>query len=60
MTMFPHEARYRNIPSWPKGLQNQVWDVLVKEGADLVNVDHLDDDTKKDLNPGNGGNDGRS
>lgn len=35
------KVRYWNLPSWPLGLRNHVWDVLVKEGVDMLNVDDL-------------------
>jgi hypothetical protein len=35
------KARYWNLPSWPLGLRNHVWDVLVREGVDVLNVDDL-------------------
>lgn len=41
-------ARYWELPSWPINLRNHVWDVLVKEGVDLLNVDDLQAATKRD------------
>ncbi|KAL3426814.1 hypothetical protein PVAG01_00324 [Phlyctema vagabunda] len=35
------KARYWDLPAWPIGLRNHVWDVLVKEGVDMLNVDDL-------------------
>ncbi|TAQ84351.1 hypothetical protein B7494_g7329 [Chlorociboria aeruginascens] len=35
------KARYWDLPSWPLGLRNHVWDVLVREGVDMLNVDDL-------------------
>ena len=35
------KARYWELPFWPIGMRNHVWDVLVKEGVDLLNVDDL-------------------
>jgi hypothetical protein len=35
------KARYWDTPAWPLGLRNYVWDVLIKEGVDLLNVDDL-------------------
>lgn len=35
------KARYWDIPSWPVSLRNHIWQVLVKEGADILNVDDL-------------------
>lgn len=36
------KARYWDTPSWPTALRNHVWHVLVKEGADVLNVDDLE------------------
>lgn len=35
------KVRYWDLPSWPVGLRNHVWHVLVKEGVDYLNVDDL-------------------
>ncbi|KAG9235224.1 PLC-like phosphodiesterase [Amylocarpus encephaloides] len=35
------KVRYWDLPSWPLGLRNHVWDVLVKEGVDMLNIDDL-------------------
>ncbi|OCL03936.1 hypothetical protein AOQ84DRAFT_346967 [Glonium stellatum] len=35
------KARYWDTPSWPIGLRNHVWAVLVREGVDMLNVDNL-------------------
>lgn len=35
------KARYWGTPSWPIGLRDHVWNVLVKEGAAYLNVDDL-------------------
>jgi hypothetical protein len=35
------KARYWDTPSWPRGLRNHVWQVLVREGAEVLNVDDL-------------------
>ncbi|KAI4273118.1 MAG: hypothetical protein LQ337_004848 [Flavoplaca oasis] len=40
------KVRYWELPFWPIGLRNYVWDVLVKEGVDLLNVDDLKGATK--------------
>jgi hypothetical protein len=42
------KARYWNTPNWPKGLRNHVWSVLIKEGADYLNVDDLKAAAKAD------------
>ncbi len=36
------KARFWDQPSWPKSLRNHVWDVLVQEEIDLLNVDDLE------------------
>jgi hypothetical protein len=35
------KVRYWSIPSWPRGLRNYIWRVLVREGVDVLNVDDL-------------------
>lgn len=35
------KARYWDLPAWPLGLRNHVWEVLVREGVDFLNVDDL-------------------
>ncbi|XTI87331.1 hypothetical protein V2W45_407149 [Cenococcum geophilum] len=35
------KARYWDTPSWPVGLRNHVWAVLVREGVDMLSVDNL-------------------
>jgi hypothetical protein len=35
------KARYWETPAWPRGLRNHVWNVLVEEGVDFLNVDDL-------------------
>ena len=35
------KARYWDLPSWPIGLRNHVWEVLIREGVDMLNVDDL-------------------
>jgi hypothetical protein len=35
------KARYWNTPTWPVGLRNHIWKILVEEGADFLNVDDL-------------------
>lgn len=41
------KARYWDLPFWPISLRNHVWDVLVKEGVDLLNVDDLKGATRR-------------
>lgn len=42
------KARYWNAPSWPIGIRNHVWHVLVREGADMLNVDDLRSASRRD------------
>lgn len=35
------KARYWETPAWPRGRRNHIWNVLIKEGEDLLNVDDL-------------------
>lgn len=42
------KARYWELPYWPITLRNHVWDVLVNEGVDLLNVDDLKGATERD------------
>lgn len=42
------KARYWELPYWPISLRNHVWDVLVKEGVDMLNVDDLKGATERD------------
>jgi len=41
-------SRYWELPPWPIHTRNRVWQVLVQEGIDLLNVDDLDGATKED------------
>ena len=40
------KVRYWDLPFWPISTRNHVWDVLVREGVDLLNVDDLKGATK--------------
>ena len=42
------KVRYWGIPSWPRGLRNHLWHVLVREGVDMLNVDDLEAATRHD------------
>jgi hypothetical protein len=42
------KVRYWALPSWPRGLRNHVWHVLVREGVDVLNVDDLNGATRRD------------
>lgn len=35
------KVRYWNTPSWPTSLRNHVWQILLEEGSDMLNVDDL-------------------
>jgi hypothetical protein len=35
------KVRYWDLPSWPIGLRNHVWDVIMREGVDILNVDDI-------------------
>lgn len=35
------KVRYWSVPSWPRGLEEYLWRVLVREGVDYLNVDDL-------------------
>ena len=48
------KARYWDLPFWPIGLRNHVWDVLVREGVDMLNVDDLKGATKMNWDKHNG------
>ncbi|KAI0150212.1 hypothetical protein GGR57DRAFT_514457 [Xylariaceae sp. FL1272] len=40
-------VRYWNTPAWPINVRNKIWHRLMKEGADILNVDDLKSATKK-------------
>ena len=42
------KVRYWGLPSWPRGLRNHVWHVLIREGVDVLNVDDLVGATRRD------------
>lgn len=46
------KVRYWGVPSWPRGLRNYLWRVMVKEGVDYLNVDDLKSATRGDWNWG--------
>ena len=48
------KVRYWETPFWPIGLRNHVWDVLVKEGVDFLNVDDLEAAAKREWGDWNG------
>ena len=41
------KVRYWATPGWPRALRDRVWTVLVREGADILNVDDLRGATSK-------------
>ena len=46
------KARYWDLPDWPIRWRNHVWEVLVREGVDLLNVDDLEGATRGDWGGG--------
>ncbi|OBR05436.1 hypothetical protein CH63R_12139 [Colletotrichum higginsianum IMI 349063] len=40
-------TRYWDIPDWPIGYREYIWQVLVEEGVDLLNVDDLEGATRR-------------
>ncbi|KAJ5961124.1 uncharacterized protein N7479_008274 [Penicillium vulpinum] len=42
------KVRYWGTPTWPVGLRNYIWSVLVREGVDVINTDDLRGATKQD------------
>lgn len=48
------KARYWDLPFWPISLRNHVWDVLVNEGVDFLNVDDLKGATRRNWNQHHG------
>lgn len=49
------KVRYWNIPTWPVGVRNYIWRVLVREGVDYLSVDQIEDVGGKDWGPRKGG-----
>ncbi|MCJ1431345.1 Altered inheritance of mitochondria protein 6 [Xylographa pallens] len=49
------KVRYWDLPDWPIGLRNYVWDVLMREGVDVLNVDGLTAASKWDWGNGEKG-----
>ncbi|KGO76703.1 hypothetical protein PITC_090570 [Penicillium italicum] len=45
------KVRYWGTPTWPIGLRNHIWHVLVHEGVDVLNTDDLRGATKQDWKP---------
>lgn len=42
------KVRYWGLPHWPRSLRNRIWNILVQEGVDILNVDDLRSATRKD------------
>ena len=42
------KVRYWDLPDWPIGWRNHIWEVLIREGVDVLNVDDLDGAAKGD------------
>jgi len=42
------KARYWELPFWPIGYRNRLWEVLVEEGVDVLNVDDLKGASRRD------------
>lgn len=42
------KVRYWGLPSWPRGLRNHLWRLLVHEGVDILNVDDLTSATRRE------------
>lgn len=42
------KARYTGTPTWPRGLRNHVWHILVREGVDIIDVEDLREGTRQD------------
>jgi len=40
------KVRYWGTPSWPRGIRNSVWRVLMREGVDYLSVDDLGSATR--------------
>lgn len=49
------KVRYWGVPSWPIGVRNYLWRVLVREGADVLSVDDVEAVTLGDWGPKKGG-----
>jgi hypothetical protein len=42
------KARYWGTPNWPKSWRRGVWEILAREGADIINVDDLEEASQVD------------
>lgn len=41
------KVRYWDLPSWPVQTRNRVWDMMVREGVDILNVDDVKGASKR-------------
>jgi hypothetical protein len=41
------KARYWATPGWPRSLRHHVWEVLAREGVDVLNVDDIKDAARR-------------
>ena len=48
-------SRYWGLPQWPRGLRDEIWEVLEREGIGLLNVDDLRGVRKGEWGRGLGG-----
>ena len=46
------KVRYWETPNWPVGLRNRIWETLMEEGVDYLNVDDLKAAAKSDWGRG--------
>ncbi|KAL0932440.1 Altered inheritance of mitochondria protein 6-like protein 2 [Colletotrichum truncatum] len=50
------KSRYWDLPSWPIGYRDYVWEVLTREGVDMLNIDDLQSASKRSWTTGYIGN----
>ncbi|KAH8800348.1 hypothetical protein F5884DRAFT_549406 [Xylogone sp. PMI_703] len=41
------KSRYYDLPSWPTNYRDYIWDILTKEGVDMLTVDDLESVAKR-------------
>lgn len=46
------KSRYWDLPSWPISYRDYIWEVLMKEGVDMLNVDDLQSAAKRSWTTG--------
>lgn len=49
------KVRYWDVPTWPIGVRNYLWRVLVREGVDVLSVDDVKAVAQTDWGPKKGG-----